>query len=203
MQYLELNYTDSDPTFERKLLARLWHLLHAVAKTHELAYCIAFPDWTSSLRDPARRIIKAGSFGGKLRVFAERRALEVFERELSAHKLVRGGLVVASGIQDAPASAEFSSFVRFRAIEKLTSGFARRQQRRSEKRVLSGKNVNAASGPSPLTQAYAESVETNFVALTSSRNDLVRAYSLTVAKLPAAAARWGSSFGLGGAAPDF
>jgi len=201
MTYLELNYFDSDFSAQQKMLGAAWHLIHAISSKNDKApFQVAFPFWTDPVRGSNGAILKIGTFGPVMRVFGDSATLGLFSTELNSHRIIRSGLVTLSEIRKVPEHATSVSFVRSRARDRVTEGFAARAQRNSENRALRGSFKPTELHRGALIAAE-NKVLANFVSLKSSATG--HCFSLNVERRAVDAAKQLNSYGLGGTVPQF
>lgn len=207
MHYLELSYADADPDLQQSLLAKLWHLVHAIARTHSLRYQVAFPDWRAPQKDSVGRVLQPGDFGGRMRLFSCQSALGRIAGELAQHRLVKGGLIVASPVSAVPTGVQsFLKVSRVQYVAKTTAGYQARAMRRAERRVAAGKRTTLPEqiGITRASLERAAAAAWNGVSLTSNSTGQVHSYHLKVECTHAESAFVSdNSFGLGGSAPVF
>lgn len=198
--YFEINYAD-EPSEQRKLLSMLWQLVHAVAKRAELKYDVSFPFWMDPVKDDKGAILKSGTFGPVMRVFADTATLETMRNEVCAHRLVASGLVAVSEMRPVPPHATVERFVRSRHRDRVTAAHAAAHLRHLQVCAAKGKLRDYELIPAALMRNVARAKE-NFVAMRSSGSQ--RPFSLNVERLAAdSAATHTNSYGLGRNVPRF
>jgi CRISPR-associated endoribonuclease Cas6/Csy4 subtype I-F len=201
--YIEATFLETDEADIRLTLGNFWHGLHAVMQRRDLRCAVDFPQWSDPVTDSAGRILKVGSFGSLIRVFADAQTLASIKTELQGVRVVQGRMVVLSEITAVPdQTLGFVTCSRVRVHDKTTDGFARRQARRYEKRLALGK-ASQRSGDGSIVRERALRTPTNFVALKSVSTS--QAYSLRVARALSTTpvSSTPSSYGLGSAVPAF
>lgn len=202
MKYLELNYFDEDHSEQLKTLGKLWHLVHAIATRHKVAFQVSFPFWMNPIRAADGAIRKAGTFGPVIRLFGSGEGLSSLAKELSSHRLIQSGFVAMSLIRDVPDTGEYVSFVRSRVRDRVTDGYAKQAERNMAMRARNRPDFssNHVLHHSALLAAE-RTVLANFVALRSSGNG--NKYSLNVEQRRCDNTKSVNSYGLGGVVPVF
>lgn len=202
MNYLELNYAD-EPAEQRKLLAGVWHHAHAVAKNKGLQFGVSFPFWMDPVKTEQGTVLKAGTFGPIMRIFASDAALKVFAQELSQSRAIQAGFIGMSDIRCTPAHATLERYRRSRLSDRAAGGYALRQQKQLQRRALLGKSCQYQIDPVELVKK-AQAEKMNFLSMRSKENG--NGFSLNVVRHPAAGAAdvsASNSYGLGGIVPAF
>lgn len=199
--YVELDYADNEEP--QWVLAKLWQLMHAVSTRQKAPFVIGFPGWEDSVIDDFGLIIKAGTFGQKVRVFFDTaQAASLMHQELSSHQLVGRGMVRLGAIAQVPSKAVPGyAFVRSRAAERSTEGYRQRQIRRMAKHSTPEKPLPELD---MAANRLAHSLKpTNYCGMRSSVNG--RSFGLRVERIAPEDyfEKEGNSYGLGRQAPSF
>lgn len=201
--FIELNYMADGHAEQAVNLAGLWQLIHAVAAEYKLKFSVAFPQWTDPVRGSNGEVLKAGTFGPTMRLFLESpEDAGVMHQQLSRHRMVRSGMVVASAIKAVPAHAAAThAFIRSRIAEKTTDGFFQREQRRQLNAAAQGKRQRDIN--MKRKRELHQQRPSNYVAMRSSSNG--RPFGLRVERVPAEQRQQAVSngYGLGVACPSF
>ncbi len=187
------------------MLATIWHTLHAISRRHELAFQVGFPGWQDPVKTPTGDILRPGSFGPVVQVFAQPAALDVFVQELNAQRLVSRGLVVLGPCLPVPANvSETAAFVRIHTLDRATDSQRQRQLRREQRLAERGIFLPKLSDQEVIAKRQRAALATKsvFIRLRSSTNQ--QRYRLAVERRVQPKDSNGcTSYGLMGTVPQF